>query len=119
MPSAKSDNSAVRVIASKDGILVQDARGRAMPGVISVDIALRPGRPPVMRLNMVCGHFDVHSTPVFAVADPATGQPKPIRSIQFADGSVFEAPPLPDMLATPNGNGIDPTPPVDKPADAE
>jgi hypothetical protein len=114
----KNPYAAIRVVASPDGLVVWDANRKAIPGIISVDIALRPTGVPIMRVNMVCGNFDVAGQPVFAVADPATGQPRPVARIEFMDGSVFEAPPLPGVLqpaapetpapdaaAKPNGGG--------------
>jgi hypothetical protein len=104
MANKKSDYAAIRVVASPDGIRVWDANRKAIPGIISVDIALRPTSPPLMRVNMICGNFDVAGHPIFAVADPATGQPRPVVKIEFADGGVFEAPPMPELVqAKPNG----------------
>jgi hypothetical protein len=95
---SKNPYAAIRVVASPDGLVVWDANRKAIPGIISVDIALRPTGQPIMRVNMVCGNFDVAGQPIFAVADPATGQPRPVARIEFCDGSVFEAPPLPGVL---------------------
>jgi hypothetical protein len=128
MANAKQDYSSLRIFASPQGIAILDAKRNAVPGIISADISLRPGKPTLMRLNMVCGHFDVVGAPVFAVVDPATGQPRAVKQITFADGTVFDAPPLPQVepiaaaapQAAPKGNGADPDPaPVDKPPDAE
>jgi hypothetical protein len=127
MASAKADYSALRIFSSPQGLSVLDAKRNAVPGIISADISLRPGKRAIMRINMVCGHFDVVGTPVFAIADPQTGQPRAVKRVEFADGTVFDAPPLPQVepiappAAVPQGNGADHTPPapVDKPADAE
>lgn len=141
--ATKNQYSALRVVASPDGLVVWDVNRKAVPGIISVDISLRPAQPPLMRVNMVCGNFDVAGTPVFAIVDPATGAPKPVARVEFSDGTVFEAPPLPVVEAdpgragaaaaqaanpgativqpaAPRGNGADPdSAPVDKPAGAE
>jgi hypothetical protein len=113
MASAKADYSSLRIFSSPQGVSILDAKRNAVPGLISADISLRPGKSTLMRINMVCGHFDVVGTPVFAVADPQTGQPKPVKKIEFSDGTIFEAPPLPQPApdvpaATPekvNGSG--------------
>ncbi len=95
----KNQYSAIRVVASPDGLVVWDVNRKAVPGIISVDISLRPAKPPLMRVNMVCGNFDVAGTPMFAIVDPATGAPKAVTRVEFSDGTVFEAPPLPVVEA--------------------
>ena len=105
MAIAKKDYSSLRVIAGPDGILVQDANRKAIPGIFGVDISIRPGKPPVMRVNLICGHFDVAGTPLFAVADPASGQPRLVSRIEFADGGTFEPPPPPAVVADPGAAG--------------
>jgi hypothetical protein len=125
MASAKADYSALRIFSSPQGVSVLDAKRNAVPGIISADISLRPGKGTLMRINLVCGHFDVVGVPVFAVADPVTGLPRAVKRIEFIDGTVFDAPPIPPaapmpLAETPKGNGADLSPaPVDKPADAE
>ena len=95
MPTPKSDYSAIRVIASPDGTAVLDANRKSIPGIIGIDVALRAQRPPVMRVNMLAGNVDIVGHPVFAVADPATGQLRLVRKILWLDGQEWEAPPLP------------------------
>jgi len=106
MPSKKHDYSALRVIASPDGLVVQDANRKAVTGIIGVDISLRPGKTPLMRVNMVSGHFDVVGQPIFAIADPADGRPRPVARVEFCDGQVFEAPPLPAQPVAPEGTPV-------------
>jgi hypothetical protein len=92
-PSAKADYVSVRLISDREGVRLIDARGRPVQGVIGVDMALRPGKPSLMRLNMMLAVFEVEGTPVWAVVDPQTNQIRPIRRIEFADGGTpFEAP---------------------------
>lgn len=90
----------VRVIASHDGLVVKDARGGNM-AVLGVDIGLRPGLPPVMIMRLISGPFDVQGTPQFLVADPATGQPKAAKRIEWHDGTSvdFPEPPAPKAPA--------------------
>lgn len=85
----------IRVVASPDGFFVKDSAGQNL-NTAAVDIAVRPGKPPVVRLGLYCGNFDVAGVPVFSVADPATGRPKPVRKIIWFDGTStdFPEPPL-------------------------
>lgn len=54
---------------------------------------MRPGIPPLMRVNCAAGNFEVEGAPVFTVFDPGTGKMRPVRRIEFADGgSDFVAP---------------------------
>jgi hypothetical protein len=88
----------LRVIASPEGLVVKDALGQNLQ-VIGVDIRLRPGLPPVMMLSLVSGPFDVAGVPQFLVSDPATGQPKPVKRVQWHDGTEAEFPEPPAPAA--------------------
>ena len=104
----KSDYSSIRIVSGPDGMVVWDANRKAITGIFGADISMRPGRAPIMRINMICGHFDVQGTPIFAVAHPADGQPRPVARIEFCDGTMFEAPPLPAPPAPPPDGQVDP-----------
>lgn len=104
----------LRVIASPDGIVIQDANRRAIPNVFGVNMAIRPGKPPVMQFNLMGGSFDVAGVPTFMIADPAGGQPKAVKSIEFWDGEgiAFPQPPAADLQMQPPAGGApsaDPT----------
>jgi hypothetical protein len=105
----KQPYQSIRIVHNFGTLQVIDARGRQVEGVIAVDMALRPGRPPIMRLNMACGAFEIEGTPVFAILDPQTKQLRPVRRIEFADGGApFEAP---DIVHAPDAGGAAPIPP--------
>lgn len=83
----------VQVRARNGTLSVLDANGRPIPGITAVDIALRPAKPPLMRLNMVAGNFEVEGVPMFGVTDPRDGRLRPVKRIEFADGDdAFEPP---------------------------
>lgn len=84
----------LRVVASKDGMFVKDARGQNIH-VFACNIALRAGKPPVMQMNLLAQPFDVQGVPTFLAQDPMTGEPKPVRRIEWQDGTVAEFPDAP------------------------
>lgn len=87
----KSSYDQIRVVGSPEGYWVKDAKGQNMH-VFGVDAALRNGRPPVLRINLICGNLDIAGHPVFAIADPATGQARTVRKITWLDGTEVEFP---------------------------
>lgn len=93
MTDEKKPYASVRIV-NKYGVLqVLDARGRNVEGIIAVDMAIRPGRPPIMRLNMAAAAFEIEGTPSFAIMDPGSKQLRPVKRIEFSDGGPpFEAP---------------------------
>jgi hypothetical protein len=91
--------ASIRVVQRHGVLTVLDARSRPIEGIIAVDMALRPGRPPIMRLNMAAGAFEIEGVPSFAIMDPGTKTLRQVKRIEFADdGPPFEAP---DIIAAP------------------
>lgn len=76
----------VRVIHRNGELKLMDARDRPVPGVIACDIAMRPGVPPLMRINVAAGGFEVEGVPTYQVIDPTSGKFRPVKRVEFADG---------------------------------
>jgi len=71
----------------RNGVLkVLDAKDRPVEGIIACDIAMRPGVPPLMRMNLAAGAFEVESGAVFMLLDPRFSKMRPIKRVEFADG---------------------------------
>jgi hypothetical protein len=87
----KGQYDQIRIVASPDGMFVKDARGGEMR-TFGIDISLRPMQPPVMRINLFAGNFDVVGHPTFLVQDVTTGQPKAAKRIEYWDGTTVEFP---------------------------
>ena len=71
---------------------VRDARGQPVQNWYGINIAARPGKKPVIQVNMVAGAFNIEGVPTFMVADPAGGPPKAVKSIEFYDGTGLKFP---------------------------
>ena len=104
----------VRIIASPEGTTIMDAERKALTNVFAVNIALRANKAPVLQMNMIAGSFDVVGKPTFMAADPAGGPPKPVKSIEFWDGTgiAFPEPPATSVVMQPPAGGAqsaDPT----------
>jgi hypothetical protein len=78
---------------------IKDARGVEVPGIIACDVAMRPGIPPLMRINLAAGNFEVEGLPVFQMIDPSSNRFRPIAFVRFTDGGPdfvpAPAPPAP------------------------
>jgi hypothetical protein len=116
----------IRIIASAEGTTVLDANRKSIANVFGVTIALRPNKPPVMQINLIAGAFDVQGKALFMAADPAGGAPKPVKSIEFYDGTGLtfpEPPPVTVTMQPPNGGQTAADPegakPITPPADVQ
>lgn len=96
----------IRVVASPDGMFILDAKG-AKIHVFAVNIALRAGQPPVMQLNMLAQPFDVAGQATFMAVDPVSGEPKPVKRIEFWDDTAHDFP----KVELPVGHGVAMQPP--------
>ncbi len=108
----------VRIIASPEGTTILDAERKALTNVFAVNIALRAAKPPVIQMNMIAGNFDVVGVPTFMAADPAGGPPKPVKAIEFWDGTGIafpEAPPSAVVMQPPPGGASSADPAGAKP----
>jgi hypothetical protein len=107
VPSRAMHADHIRVLNWGGDLKVLDAKGNAVPGIIACDVAMRPGVPPLMRLNLAAGNFDVDGLPTFSIIDPTTGRFRPIKRVEFADGGddfvpvVHVAAPAPPVVAQP------------------
>jgi hypothetical protein len=59
MPDLSKRFDQVRVTASAEGVLTRDANGRTIEGIVAVNRAVRPSQPPIVKLVMSNGTFDV------------------------------------------------------------
>jgi hypothetical protein len=101
---------------------VRDARGTPIQNWYGINIAARPGKRPVIQLNMVAGAFNLEGTPTFMAADLAGGAPKAVKSIEFWDGTglKFPAPPPTSVvMQQPPQAGATMAPPAAAPANDE
>lgn len=76
----------IRVLNWGGELKVLDAKGNTVPGIIGCDVSMRPGVPPLMRLNLAAGNFDADGLPVFGMLDPRENRFRPIARVVFADG---------------------------------
>lgn len=83
----------VRVTHWNGQLTVKDAKNRDIPGIIAADVAMRPGAPPLMRLNLAAGNFDVEGLPTYGMMDPRSGRFRPIKGVEWADGTDDFEPP--------------------------
>jgi hypothetical protein len=83
--------SELRLIASPQGFAVYDAARKKL-AVLAIDVMIRPGNPPLMSVALPAGPIDVVGKPIFAVVDPASGQPRVVRRIEWADGTTTDFP---------------------------
>ena len=108
MKTIKHRYDQLRVIASPNGVTVVDEKRNALTNVFGINLAVRPGKPPVMQLNLLAGAFDVAGVPTFLAADPAGGPPKAVKSIEWWDGTGVafpEPPPAAVTMQPPVGGG--------------
>lgn len=75
-----------RVLHRNGELKILDARDRPVQGIIACDMALRPGMPPLMRMNLAAGGFEVVGVPGWQVFDPKAGKMRPVKRIEFTDG---------------------------------
>jgi hypothetical protein len=81
----------LRVIASSQGFAVYDNARRKI-NVMALDLFIRPGNQPLMHIAMPAGNVDVVGKALFAIADPATGKPRIVKRIEWADGESTDFP---------------------------
>jgi hypothetical protein len=83
----------LRLIASPQGFAVYDSSRRKL-SVHAADVIIRPGNVPLLHIALPAGSVDVAGKSVFAVVDPATGKPRVVRKVEWADGAetVFPVP---------------------------
>jgi hypothetical protein len=84
----------IRVLNWDSQLRVLDAKGNQVPGIIACDVAMRPGLPPLMRLNLAAGNFDVDGLPSWQMMDPTMNKFRPIRRVEFTDGGPDFVPPV-------------------------
>lgn len=106
-PPLQMNSEHIRVTNYHGHLSVRDANGLDIPGIIACDVAMRPGAPPLMRINLAAGNFDVEGLPVFGMVDPVSRRFRPIKRVEFADGG--------DDFVAPVGQ---PAPPVSSAAPA-
>ena len=85
-PANPEKPDAFRVLHRRGVMKVLDALNRPVEGIIGVDMALRPGQPPLMRMNLAAGAFEVEGVPKFVVFDPKTQKIRPVARIVWEDG---------------------------------
>jgi hypothetical protein len=81
----------LRVIGSPDGFAVYDT-GRTKLNIMALDLFIRPGNPPLMQVAMPAGMIDVVGKALFAIVDVATGKPRVVKRIEWADGESTDFP---------------------------
>jgi len=105
----------LRLIASPQGFTVLDSSRRKL-SVHAVDVMIRPGHPPFLHIALPAGNIDVVGNPIFAVVDVATGRPRVVKRIEWADGAATDFP-VPEKMPgqdnakavfTGNGQGAEP-----------
>lgn len=82
----------IKLTLAADGqIAITDLHtGQPIQNVGAVTVALAGGMPPEMRLLVNTCVLDMEGRAVVHVVHPLTGTPKPVRSVTFADGEVWE-----------------------------
>lgn len=81
----------LRVIGSLQGFAVYDSSRRKL-NVMALDVFVRPGQPPFMQIAMPAGDIDIVGKPLFAIVDPASGKPRVVKRIEWADGEATDFP---------------------------
>ena len=96
----------LRVIGSPQGFQVYDSSRRKL-NILALDLFLRPGNAPLMQVAMPAGNIDIVGKALFAVVDLATGKPRVVKRIEWADGEHTDFPELEKAAAVvnPNANG--------------
>lgn len=93
----------LRIIGSPKGFAVYNS-GRRKLSVMALDLFVRPGQPPLMQIAMPAGNIDVVGKALFAIVDVATGKPRVVRKIEWADGQSTEFPDPEKVQAVVNPN---------------
>jgi hypothetical protein len=96
----------LRVIASPQGFAVYDNARRKL-NVMAFDLFVRPNNAPLLQIAMPAGNVDVVGKALFAIVDLATGKPRIVKRIEWADGESTDFP-EPEKVQTavnPQGNG--------------
>ena len=96
----------LRVIGSPQGFQVYDSSRRKL-NILALDLFLRPGNAPLMQIAMPAGNIDIVGKALFAVVDLATGKPRVVKRIEWADGQStdFPEPEKAQAAAPAAGNG--------------
>jgi hypothetical protein len=111
MPENKSSSlDTLRVIGSPQGFAVYDNARRKL-NVMALDLFIRPGNAPLMQIAMPAGNIDVVGKALFAIVDVATGKPRVVKRIEWADGEHTDFPEpekaesVVNSANVPSGNG--------------
>ena len=112
MADSRAPLDQLRVIGSPQGFAVYDNARRKL-NVMALDLFIRPGNPPLMQIAMPAGNIDVVGKALFAIVDLATGKPRVVKRIEWADGQSTDFPEPEKVAAVVKGNG------ADLPADVE
>jgi hypothetical protein len=116
MAETRAPLDQLRVIGSPQGFAVYDNARRKL-NVMALDLFIRPGNPPLMQIAMPAGNIDVVGKALFAIVDVATGKPRVVRRIEWADGehTDFPEPEKAEPVFNKDANGQDG--PITTPAD--
>lgn len=106
MAETRGSLDTLRVIGSPQGFAVYDNARRKL-NVMALDLFIRPGNPPLMQIAMPAGNVDVVGKALFAIVDLATGKPRIVTRITWADGETtdFPVPEKVESVVNPNANG--------------
>ena len=91
MADSRAPLDQLRVIGSPQGFAVYDNARRKL-NVMALDLFIRPGNPPLMQIAMPAGNIDVVGKALFAIVDVATGKPRVVKRIEWADGESTDFP---------------------------
>ena len=108
MADSRGPLDQLRVIGSPQGFAVYDNARRKL-NVMALDLFIRPGNPPLMQIAMPAGNIDVVGKALFAIVDLATGKPRIVKRIEWADGehTDFPEPEKAPAVVNPNADGQD------------
>jgi len=71
--------------------VINAATGDEIQGVRAMTIRITPDEFIQVEAEIFAAHLDVNGLAEFLVADPASGERKPVKQIIFADGSSWSA----------------------------
>lgn len=79
-------------IAAGNIEVISDSGENITATISSIDIKIRPDSFIMADMTILLQEFSLDGvTPVFLTIDPETGERKQIKSIQFTDGTLWEA----------------------------
>lgn len=104
----------IRIVSDGHGAntLVLDERGQPLPLAIArIDVAITPTDPTRAVLEIALSHLDgdVPAEAVYLLADPRSGVTRPVRYVEFWDGSSLQFPKPADWIARPPTGCRDPS----------